>query len=316
MIVVGGEALVDLLVAPDGAIAARPGGGPFNTARTIARLGVPVTFLGRLSGDRFGRAMAAVLQDDGVLLGCPEPAEEPTTLALAEIARGQASYRFYLAGTSAPALSSGHLEGVRAARPAVVHIGSLGLVAEPMASTLEAFVLGLPGHVFVSVDPNCRPPVVADAAAYRARVHRLLRRADLIRASRDDFSFLFPRVPADHAARALLGEGGAGSAAVLLTAGADPILVVTGAGERRLPVPRVKIVDTVGAGDAFGGAFLAWWSATGLGRAGLGDLEAVSRAVEAAIEVAVATCRRAGADPPRLADLGDLAARWPSSVDC
>ena len=55
MIVVAGEALIDLIVAPDGSVAANPGGGPYNTARTIARLGQPVTFLGRISSDRFGR---------------------------------------------------------------------------------------------------------------------------------------------------------------------------------------------------------------------------------------------------------------------
>ena len=54
MIVVAGEALIDLLVQPDGRVTAVPGGGPFNTARTIGRLGGEVAFLGRLSTDRFG----------------------------------------------------------------------------------------------------------------------------------------------------------------------------------------------------------------------------------------------------------------------
>jgi fructokinase len=310
MIVVGGEALMDLLVGPDGAVVARPGGGPFNTARTIARLGVPVSFLGRLSGDRFGRGMASLLHEDGVLLACPEPAPEPTTLALAEIDDGQARYRFYLAATAAPNLLPEHLAAARSAVPTAIHVGTLGLAVEPMASTLEAFVLGLPADVLVMIDPNCRPSIVADPGAFRARMQRLLQRADIVKASREDLAFLHPRVPADDAARALLGEPGAGSAAVLLTAGADPVLALTRVGERRVAVPPIEVVDTVGAGDAFGGAFLAWWTATGLGRAELDDLELVSQAVEAAVEVAAETCRRPGADPPHRADLGASRARW------
>ena len=75
MIVVAGEALVDLLIRPDGSVTAVQGGGPFTTARTIGRLGVPVAFLGRLSADGFGRAMAARLAADGVMLACPRPGD-------------------------------------------------------------------------------------------------------------------------------------------------------------------------------------------------------------------------------------------------
>ena len=57
MIVVAGEALIDLLVHPDGRLAATPGGGPFNTARTIGRLDAEVAYLGCLSSDRFGSVL-------------------------------------------------------------------------------------------------------------------------------------------------------------------------------------------------------------------------------------------------------------------
>ena len=106
-ILVAGEALVDLIITPDGAIEAIHGGGPFNVARTIARLGQPTGFLGLLSDDAFGRARwRSSLAADGVdLVGAP-PTELPTTLALAEIdPEGAASYRFYADGTSAPGLT-------------------------------------------------------------------------------------------------------------------------------------------------------------------------------------------------------------------
>jgi fructokinase len=63
------------------------------------------------------------------------------------------------------------------------------------------------------------------------------------------------------------------------------------------------VVDTIGAGDAFGGGFLAWWSLRGLGRDELADTDAVRAATRFACVVAARTCERPGAQPPRLAEV-------------
>ena len=115
-ILVAGEALVDLVPAADGTLSPYPGGGPFTTARALARLGRPVAFAGRLSTDRFGERMAAMLAADGVAADATERTGDPTTLALAEIdAAGAATYRFYTEGTSAPGQAQVH--GVEVRRP-------------------------------------------------------------------------------------------------------------------------------------------------------------------------------------------------------
>ena len=106
LILVGGEALYDLVLEGDEELRAHAGGGPFNTARTIARLGERVGYLGRLSTDRFGSTLRRMLADDGVLLDAVVDTDDPTTLALAEIDRdGSAVYRFYERGTAAPGLT-------------------------------------------------------------------------------------------------------------------------------------------------------------------------------------------------------------------
>ena len=117
MIVVAGEALMDLFVAPDGSVAANPGGGPYNTARTIARLGQPVTFLGRISSDRFGRDLRANLERDGVSADGVIETDDPTTLALVELdEHGVAGYHFYVDGTSAAGLTDAEAAAVMAGR--------------------------------------------------------------------------------------------------------------------------------------------------------------------------------------------------------
>ena len=301
MIVVAGEALIDLILTPDGRLAAIPGGGPFNTARTIGRLGIEVAFLGRLSTDRFGGILGAALLEDGVDLRWAGLTEAPTTLAVAELdADGAASYRFHLAETSAPGLTLEEALAVLRSRPTAIHVGTLGLVVEPIATVLAAAVGRAEPATLVMVDPNCRPRVIVDREAYIARLRGVVVRADVAKVSADDLSYLAPERTPSEAARSLLADG---ARAVLLTDGRRPVTVLTDGFTFELPVPAVDVVDTVGSGDAFGGAFLAYWTERGWGRPELADPGALRDAVTFAIEVATLTCQRTGADPPRRAEL-------------
>jgi fructokinase len=301
VVVVAGEALVDLVLGRDGSLDGHPGGGPYNVARTIGRLEQPVAYLGRLSTDGFGARLRQQLDSDGVRLDTAVATDAPTTLALAELdAAGAAHYHFYAAGTSAPGLT---LEAASAAFPERVgtfYLGTLGLVFEPMASTLETLVGRLGDETLVALDPNCRPTTIEDPAAYRGRLARLLARTDVMKASEDDLAWLDPGADPVAAARALLVQD---HAVAVVTLGGEGALVVTAHESIEVRPPRVDVVDTIGAGDAFMGAFLAHWLGRGLGRADLVRLDEVETATTFACRVAAITCGRAGADPPRLAEL-------------
>ena len=304
-VVVAGEALVDLVVAADGVVTAIPGGGPFNAARAVARLGVPTWFLGALSADRFGRLLRATLAGDGVGLDHAPTVPEPTSLALAEVdAAGTASYRFYLAGTSAPHLDSAQVAAVAADPPAALHVGTLGLVLQPMADALAALATGLPPDVVVLADPNCRPAAIDDEAGYRNRLGRVLDRADVVKVSTEDLAYLEPTSPGEPVATAAARLRRHGRQVLLVTDGGRPTLVVHGAGSFEVEVPQVGVVDTVGAGDTFGGAFLASWLGAGLGPKDMTDTERLREAVQRAGRAAALCCTRAGAQPPTAAELG------------
>jgi fructokinase len=291
VIVVGGEALYDLVAREDGTIDAHPGGGPFNTARTIGRLEQPVAFLGRLSTDRFGERHARMLAEDGVDLTATARTGDPTTLALAEVdPSGQAAYRFYAHGTAGIGLTS---EATLPAHIDILHVGTLGLVYEPIASTLEALVEKVRDSALVALDPNCRPAAIEDEAAYRARIARILVHSHLLKLSEDDLEWLAPgRSPIE-----------LGPSAVLLTRGAAGATVMSPGRETAVEAPRVDVVDTIGAGDAFGGGFLAWWHGRGLTRGDLADHDLVVEGTRFAVRVAALTCARAGASPPKLRDM-------------
>jgi fructokinase len=300
-VLVVGEALIDLLVAPDAAVDARPGGGPYNAARTMARLGTRVHFLGGLSEDRFGALLRGHLLGDGVGLEHAVLTSAPTTLAVAELdPSGAATYRFYLDGTAAPQVRDEDARAALEDGTAAVHVGTLGLVLEPLATSTEGLVADLGPHRLLFVDPNCRPRVIADREAYLARVDRILGRADVVKVSGDDLDVLAPGVEPTEAARGLLARG---PRVVLFTDGAEAVRVLTDGSEDVVDVPQVEVVDTVGAGDAFGGAFLSFWLADGRGREDLADRAALVATARRAVQVASITCGRVGADPPRLEEL-------------
>jgi fructokinase len=302
MIAVIGEALIDLVVDHDGRVSAQPGGGPFNTARTVGRLGLAPAFLGRLSQDSFGRLLRASLDSDGVTLAVPEPADVPTTLAAVDVdAGGAPRYRFYLAGTSACALDYPLLSAAFPGGVTAVHAGSLALVMEPIATSIERLIThDLPPDTLVMIDPNCRADAITDQHAYRARLFRILRRADVVKVSMEDLAYLFPGSPALEMATALLDQG---PGLVLITDGPRTARALLPGQEISTDVPAMQVADTIGAGDAFGGAFLAWWSGEELTRSDLHRPDVVREALQAAVEVAALTCTRVGAEPPWSAEV-------------
>lgn len=192
MIAVCGEALIDMVDTGDGTRRPTPGGGPFNTARALTRLGVPTAFLGRLSDDGFGRLLAGLLVEDGASLELASHGPEPTTIAVAHVDEdGIAEYEFFVEGTSAPNLT---LEMLPHSLPPAVnalHIGTLGLVLQPMASTLVELVRRESGRRLVMLDLNVRPAFVSDPE-YRPRLNWLISESTIVKAISADLDWLYP----------------------------------------------------------------------------------------------------------------------------
>ncbi len=295
VIVVAGEALIDLVVAVDGSVSAKLGGGPFNVARTIGRLGAEVSFLGTISTDRFGTQLFDQLHADRVDPVATVRTDSPTTLAAAELdPTGSARYRFYFNGTSAPALDEVP-SGLD--HPAAVHVGTLGLVLEPMATTVVAYVASLTPDVLVMADPNCREHVITDREAYLQRVGEVYAMSHIVKISTDDSAYLSPNSVPIAYARTLVAAD-TGIRVVLLTDGGNGTWVVSADAQTLVAPEQITVADTIGAGDSFGGAFIGWWIGAGYGVAELADHALVVQATCAANEVAAITCQRVGADPP------------------
>jgi fructokinase len=308
MIVVGGEALVDLVPAPGavpgelGPLLPLPGGGPYNVAITAGRLGAPVRFLSRLSTDSFGEALLRRLELSGVDTSMVQRGPEPTTLAVAGIAQdGSARYSFHVEGTADREVAH---PGPLPAEVTIVSLGTLSLLLEPGASRYEQLMREHSDHGGLTVvDPNIRPAMVTDATAYRARFASWLPHIGLLKLSIEDAEWL-AEGSADKAVADWLGRG---PAAVVLTRGGDGIVVRTDGGvEVEVPTVPATVVDTIGAGDTVHGALLSWLHNNGITTSETlrtVDAEAWRAALAFAARAASITVSRAGAEPPYAAEL-------------
>ncbi|WP_406475186.1 carbohydrate kinase [Streptomyces platensis] len=333
MIVVAGEALIDLVPSPQTALPPSPdggspapggplpallprrGGGPYNTAVALGRLGSPAAFCSRISTDAFGEALLAGLRGGGVDTSLVQRGGEPTTLAVADISPdGSAGYGFYADGTAdrlfalPPSLPS----AVRA-----LSLGTCSLVLEPGASAYESLLRREARRgVFTALDPNIRPGLIPDPDAYRARFRSWLPDVALLKLSEEDALWLAgsgegPGGAVGGGRDAVLAVAkewlAAGPAAIVLTHGGDGLTVLTpGGGALTVPGERVTVVDTIGAGDTVNAALLHRLDAhdalsrTAVAALGPEDWHDILRF---AARAAAVTCSRAGAEPPFAAEV-------------
>ncbi|NGO71368.1 PfkB family carbohydrate kinase [Streptomyces boncukensis] len=307
MIVVAGEALIDLVPqrAGDPLSPLRPvrGGGPYNTALALARLGSPAAFCSRVSTDAFGTSLLERLEAEKVDTDLVQRGPEPTTLAVAAPGPdGSAAYSFYAEGTA------DRLFGLPAHLPAdtrALSLGTCSLVLEPGASAYEELMRrGAAEGLFIALDPNIRTGIIPAPDAYRARFLGWLPHVSLLKLSEEDAEWLAEgadRVPA--AVRDWLA---AGPEAVVVTRGGEGLTVFTHRGAHSVPGERVEVVDTIGAGDTVNAALLH-----ALGERGLlerGALDGVGGegwrdVLGFAARAAAVTCSRPGAEPPHLSEL-------------
>ena len=277
----------------------------FNVAIGIARLGGKAGFLSKISDDFFGRYLVRTLVKAGVdqrlLLSSPRQ----TTLSVA-VTRpdGEAQYSFYGHESADRSLLPSELPATLPDDVSAIAIGSYTLAIDPPASAIERLIERESGRRVVSIDPNIRPTIIGDAKAWRPRFERLLARCHIVKASTEDLAYLYgDGVDAGAWAAHWLT---AGPQLVIITRGDDGASVFFGSSTYNVPVRKVDVIDTVGAGDSFHAAVLVSLEEQNLLRPGairLASRDALIRAIHFAIVASSVTCSRQGADLPTRADV-------------
>ncbi|MDR0451443.1 MAG: carbohydrate kinase [Treponema sp.] len=313
MVISCGEALIDMVkrtLAETGETVYVPclGGSPFNTAVAVARQKVPVGFLGRISSDFFGESLVNHLIANGVSTEFIARSKENTTLGFVKIEQGrEPEYVFYTEGAADRSLQISDLPRPLPETARCIHFGSIAMTMEPAASTIEHFIRQEAGRgedaPVISLDPNVRPFMIGDRDGYIRRFEGWLALADIAKISEADFGFLYPGSALEESLDRVLGMGPKIALTTLGPGGALGLLRKAGGGVLRVraPVVDIPVVDTIGAGDTFHGAFLAWLERHGkMSRRKLGTLSEGEfyDALFFANKAASLVCSRQGANPP------------------
>ena len=306
MIVCCGEALIDMLprTSKEGAAVYQPlnGGSIFNTAIALGRLGIITGFFSGLSTDFFGESLVAGLKASNVDLKYTKIWDKPSTLAFVKLDNGQARYSFFDENSASRMLTTKDLPKL-AADVNALHFGSISLIPEPGASTLEALMTREAEKRVICLDPNIRANVIKDRRGYLERISRLIALCDILKISDEDITWITGKTDLAVAARKWLN---AGAKVVVITRGENGVEVFTKGLSFKQPSVSVKVVDTVGAGDTFTAGFLASLQKAGkLNKAAVAYLDEASlrNAVTYAARAAAVTVSRAGANPPWLHEL-------------
>jgi len=325
MIICCGEALIDMARTQvpgfgEGFLP-YPGGGPYNTAIAIGRLGTPVKFLGRFSTDFFGEILLKRLRESHVGEELITSCDQNTTLAFVKTKKGkEPQYTFFTEGTAGRSLSIENLPSKLPADTKCILFGSISMTMEPIASAIEHLILRegsrkstdqMDGAPVISFDPNIRPFMIKNKAAYIDRFEKWISSSTIAKISSNDFAFLYPKLDTTKALKKVLAMGprlaictqGPKGAQASLRRNDGSITTVSA------PVVNLPVVDTIGAGDTFHGAFLSWLEMKGkMSRSSLANLTEAELydALYFANKAASIVCSRHGAEPPTLREVRNL----------
>jgi fructokinase len=301
MFLVCGEALIDFLPGGKG----QPAGSLLNVAIGLARMEQRAALVTGLSRDSWGEALIAKLREEGVKTHLAPRTDAPTIRAEVSVdAEGHPTYRFHHARDGADFQVTGAwLETPLPDEIDSIHLGGFPLAVEPSKSTFATLIRREGARRFLSIDPNIRPALMGDLAAYRSHFEKLLPHFSLIKASTEDIGLIYPDVDPMTAARRwrTLGVG-----TVVITDGAKGAFALNDHGLTLVRTEPVAVVDAVGAGDSFIAALLAFLAERDLldhDRLAGAPPEVLRAGLGFANRAAGVNCGRIGADPPRRAEL-------------
>ncbi len=287
-----GEVLIDLI--PDG-IERRAvvGGGPANTAKALAKLGITTQFIDGISNDIYGQMASEELSADDVLLDYVKYSDKPTCLAIVSLSKsGGATYEFVIDETATFDFDRSWLPDPVALRPSLLHIGTLVTAIEPAASVLFEWAKYVGAYAPIVFDPNIRPAVMSDRKAYVRQVERWVGVSNAVKVSDDDIYWLYPGQDLDQVAKRWLDMG---PELIVVTFGDKGLVGYRENTKISVDAKKVVVADTVGAGDTVGAILVEAIIQDGLTKL---TGERLSLMLGRAARAAAITVSRTGAKPP------------------
>lgn len=255
-----GELLIDFATLSTDAegyptMAAHPGGAPANFLAALTKFGAKTALLGKVGSDTFGDLLLTTLEKTGIeTKGMIRTDDVFTTLAFVTFDKdGDRKFAFARKPGADTCLSFEEIDLSLIDEAKIFHFGTLSLTDEPAKTATQKCVeyAKSKGKV-VTYDPNLRKPLWNDLEEAKAQLLWGLRYADVVKISDEEVEFLFGLGVEDGAKHILENFG---VQLVFVTCGADGCFFMNTQAKGHVPsLSGVKVVDTTGAGDIFGGS--------------------------------------------------------------
>lgn len=255
-----GEALVDFLPARRGQLVRDVarwtpclGGAPANVTVGVSRLGGRSALVGVTGDDEFGHFLRAGLAREGVdTRFLRQTREGKTGLGFVSLTRtGERSFTFYRTRAAETFLDERDTRGAEAAisKARVLHVGTNSLL-QPKArrAVKAALATSFGAGRITSSDPNLRLHLWPDPAVLRRLLDELVPKLAVLKLSDEEIRFVTDTVDPR---RALLELERRGVALAVVTLGARGAALRFRGQTRLVPAPKVRVIDTTGAGDGF-----------------------------------------------------------------
>ncbi len=255
-----GELLIDFTCVSADAdgyptMAAHPGGAPANFLAAVTKFGGKTALLGKVGADTFGRLLTGTLEKAGIeTRGIIASNDVFTTLAFVTLdEHGDREFAFSRKPGADTQLRFSELELPLIDDAKAFHFGTLSLTDEPArATTYRAVAYAKERGKLITFDPNLRKPLWKDLDTAKEQMLWGLSQADVVKISDEEIEFLFGLNPQE-GARKILNDYGV--KLVFATCGADGCWFENqNACGHVDSLKGVKVVDTTGAGDIFGGS--------------------------------------------------------------
>jgi fructokinase len=255
-----GELLIDftcISTDSDGypTMAAHPGGAPANFLAALAKFGGKTALLGKVGNDAFGKMLTATLQKAGIeTKGLVAADDVFTTLAFVTLDEtGNREFSFARKPGADTCLNFEELDLSLIDQAKVFHFGTLSLTNEPARSaTCRAVEYAKNSGKLITYDPNLRKPLWSSLDECREQMLWGLKQADVVKISDEEVEFLFGLGVEEGADHILENYG---VKLVFVTCGANGCFFQNAVCSGNVPsLSGIKVVDTTGAGDIFGGS--------------------------------------------------------------
>ena len=282
------------------------GGSPLNTAIGLGVLKVPTYFFSRISNDFFGNKIITYLKKNNVNVSLVQRSKDPTTIGFVS-KKNKPEFSFYANNTADTNIKNYNFSINIKKKITLAHFSSISLVLKPGSETYFKLMKDLKKYSLISIDPNIRPSLINNKLEFKTRFKNFIKIADIIKLSIEDYNYIEGTNNFNNIIPKWIKKNNL--SIVVLTNGSSGSVVYTENFQIKIKAKKIKISDTVGAGDTYHAGMISYLYKNKL--LTKKKLKEITKSqwldcLNFATKAASICCSREGCNPPTYKEIQDL----------